>query len=71
MSLGHLILAPVLLAITIFWIVELVDCARRVFRDPTEKIMWALIIVLTHGIGALIYWLVGKPRGRMAGEAGW
>ena len=56
----------IMIAASIFWIIALIDCVRREFEEPNEKIMWALIIVLTHGIGALIYWLVGRPRGRMA-----
>jgi hypothetical protein len=46
---------------TIFWIWMLVDCATR---EPStnDKIVWVLIIALTHWVGALIYLLVRRPR---------
>lgn len=56
------------LAVTIFWIVALVDCLRREFRGPNEKIMWVLVIIFTHGVGALIYWIMGKSQGTLPGE---
>ena len=46
-----------------FWIWMLVDCLRREFRDPTTKLMWALVIIFVHFIGALIYFLLGRPTG--------
>lgn len=58
----------IVLALSVFWIVELVDCVRREFPDPTEKIMWVLIIIFTHGVGAFIYWVIGKSRGTLPGE---
>ena len=51
-----------------FWIVEIIDVARREFFDPNAKVMWLLIVILLHGIGALIYYFVGKPQGRLPGE---
>jgi hypothetical protein len=57
------------IALTIVWIVELVDCTKREFKEPNEKLMWVLIIVLAHGIGAIVYWVVGKKKGRLPGEA--
>jgi Phospholipase_D-nuclease N-terminal len=51
------------LALTVLWIVALVDCAQREFPDSNEKIVWILVIAITHGIGALIYWFAGRPRG--------
>ncbi len=53
---------------TIFWIVELIDAARRQFPDSNLKIVWILIILLSHGIGSLIYYFVGKKQGYLPGE---
>lgn len=52
----------------VFWIVELIDIARREFPDPNNKIVWFLIVFFLHFIGALIYYCVGKPTGRIPGE---
>jgi len=51
------------IAATVLWIVELVDVVRRQFKDPNEKLVWVLVIALTHWIGALIYMSVGKKQG--------
>ncbi len=56
------------LALSVFWIVELVDAARREFRDPNMKIVWLLVIVLSHFIGSLVYYFVGKPMGTLPGQ---
>jgi hypothetical protein len=53
------------LAATIFWVVMLVDAIRRDFRDNTMKIIWILVIVFTHFIGALVYYFIGRPEGRL------
>jgi len=47
---------------TAFWIWMLVECAMREPADSNDKIMWILIIVLTHWIGALIYFLARRPQ---------
>jgi hypothetical protein len=51
------------LASTIFWIVMLVDAARRDFHDNTVKLVWILVLVFTHFLGAVIYYFVGRPSG--------
>jgi len=56
------------LASFVFWIIELVDVARREFRDPNTKLLWLLVVVLAHGLGALIYYFAGKPQGWLPGE---
>ena len=63
-----LVFGVIALAATVFWIIELVDVARRQFSDPTMKIVWLLIILLCHVLGALIYFFVGKPQGSLPGQ---
>ncbi len=57
------------LALTIFWVLELIDVCRREFRDSNTKLLWILVVVLAHGLGALIYYFAGKPQGWLPGEA--
>lgn len=60
-----LILLPLLLmglALFVFWIWMLVDCATKEPSQGNDKIIWILIIVFTHWIGALIYFLVRRPE---------
>jgi len=56
------------LASFIFWIVEIVDVARREFKDSNTKLLWLLVVILAHGLGALIYYFAGKPQGWLPGE---
>lgn len=56
-----ILLMPVLGILgTIFWIWMLIDCIKRRFRSDTTKIIWVLVIVFTHFIGALIYFFFVK-----------
>ena len=55
-------LALVGLALTVFWVWMLVDCATKEPSAGNEKIIWILVIIFTHWIGALIYFLVRRPQ---------
>lgn len=44
----------------VFWILMIVDCATRKFKDSMEKVVWIIVIVFLHIIGALIYYFVVK-----------
>ena len=50
----------VALVVLILWIWMLVDCAKRRFKNDTEKIVWIVVIVLGQWIGALVYFIVIK-----------
>ena len=50
------------LAGTIFWIFMLVECATKEPSTGNDKVIWILIIIFTHWIGALIYYFVRRPQ---------
>jgi len=51
---------------TAFWIWMLIDCAQNEPSAGNDKVVWLLIIIFTHFIGALIYFFVRRgPRRRM------
>jgi len=58
------ILLIVVLAIggTVLWIWMIVDCATKEKAEGNEKLVWILVIVLTHWVGALIYLLARRPK---------
>ena len=59
---------PIVLAIFAFWIWMLVDCATKESDQGNDKIIWILVIIFTHWLGALIYFLVRRPeRKRLLG----
>lgn len=59
----QLIMVVIGLIGTVFWIWMLIDCVLRKFKSNTNKIIWVLVIVFGHFIGALIYFIFVK-RGR-------
>jgi len=48
---------------TLFWIWMIIDCAQKESSEGNDKIVWILIIIFTHLLGALIYFFARKlPR---------
>ena len=45
---------------TAFWIAMLIEVATKE-TDPNERLVWVIIVVFTHIIGALIYFFVRRP----------
>jgi hypothetical protein len=45
-----------------FWIWMIIDCVTREPAEGNERLIWVLIIVLAHWIGALIYFFVRRPK---------
>ena len=58
-----LILLAIALAVFlyVFWIIMIIDCAKRNFKGDSEKVVWILVIVLLGFLGAAIYYFA---RGR-------
>ena len=46
----------------IFWIWMIVECATKEPSQGNDKIVWIVIIVFAHMIGALIYYFVRRPQ---------
>lgn len=45
-----------------FWLWMLVDCLTNEASEGNDKIVWALVIILTNWIGAVIYFIVRRPE---------
>lgn len=51
--------------LTVFWILMIIDCAKRDFKDESTKVVWIVILVLFHVIAAIIYYFaVKRPEDR-------
>ena len=50
------------LAACIFWIWMLIHAITNEGLSGTEKIVWVLVIIFLHFLGALIYFFLGKPK---------
>ena len=44
----------------LFWLWMLVDCLKRDFKKDYEKIVWVLVMIFLHILGAVIYYFVVK-----------
>jgi UDP-N-acetylmuramyl pentapeptide phosphotransferase/UDP-N-acetylglucosamine-1-phosphate transferase len=67
-ALGGIGILLVFLATFVLWIWALVDAVRapeEQFRNG-NRLIWVLVIGLTHFVGAVIYLAMGRPRRHQA-----
>lgn len=57
-----LIIVALTVFIFVFWILMLVDCVKRKFKEGSDKIVWVIVIIFTQIIGAIIYYFVVKAK---------
>jgi len=58
-----LFLLPFVLLAFVFWLWMLVHAITNRGVGEGEKIAWVLVILFLHFLGALIYFIVGRPKG--------
>ncbi len=46
----------------VFWIWMLIHAATNNGLSGAEKIVWVLVVLFLHLLGALIYFFVGRPK---------
>jgi len=69
-GLGIFIVIIILLAIIlgiasfVFWILMVIDAAKRGFKNSNEKVVWIIVIVLLGALGALIYYFAVKRNSK-------
>lgn len=62
------IFLPLCLGTTAFWIWMLIDCLKYEPPGSNEKLIWVLVILFGHLLGAVIYYFVRRvERLRLAG----
>ena len=61
-----LFLAPLALLTFAFWIWMLVHAISNNGLTDIEKLIWVIVILFTHVIGAVIYFFAGRPKRRTA-----
>jgi len=49
---------------TIFWIWMLIHALTNRGISGGEKVAWVLVIIFVPFIGSIIYFFIGKPKGR-------
>jgi prolipoprotein diacylglyceryltransferase len=56
------IIGILVLLSSVFWIWMIVDCATNEPVNSNDKIVWLLVIILVHFVGALVYYLARRPE---------
>lgn len=61
-----LIIAIIALAIFmfVFWILMIIDCAKRKFKSDSEKVIWILLLIFLSWIATIIYYFAVKAPNR-------
>ena len=62
MGIYELIIIAGVLAVGIFWVWMVIDCATQETPEGNDKVVWILIIVLMNWLGALIYYFVRRRK---------
>jgi hypothetical protein len=57
-----LLLMTLFVAAFVFWIWMLVSAIQNKGLNGTEKVIWILVIIFLHFLGALLYLLLGHPK---------
>jgi hypothetical protein len=60
--LAFLVAAAFGLACFAFWIWMLIHAITNKGLTNTERIIWVLVVLFLHVLGALIYFFVGRPK---------
>jgi hypothetical protein len=50
------------LLLFVFWIWMLIDAIQNPRLSGTEKVVWVLVVIFLHFLGALIYFFAGRSR---------
>ena len=52
----------IVVSLMVLWIWTLIDCIKNEPIEGNERIVWVVVIAVTHWIGALIYLIVRRPK---------
>ena len=52
----------------VFWVWMLVHAITNQGLSDLEKLIWVIVMIFTHFLGALIYFFVGRPKTKAAAQ---
>ncbi len=50
------------LAATVFWMWMIVDSVTNPRLEQDRRILWVLVVIFTHIVGAFLYFFFGRPK---------
>jgi len=51
------------------WLWALIDVIRRQFKDPNNKILWLVLIIVIPWIGSIVYLIAGRKSGEIVASS--
>ena len=54
---------------TAFWLWMLVDCLTKERVRSNEKVVWVLVVLFLHVLGAILYFVIGRGSGAVGPTA--
>ncbi len=64
MGIAGLFFAVIGLLAFVFWIWMLVDAIKNPKLDGTQRVVWVLVVLFLHVLGAAIYYFAGREQSR-------
>lgn len=55
-----LLMFAAMLAVTVFWVLMIIDCAKRKQLTDSERVAWILVLVFLGFLGAGVYYFAVK-----------
>lgn len=57
-----LLLLPLIFIPFAFWLWMLIDCLKHEKSEGNDKLIWVLVIIFGHWLGALVYFFVRRAE---------
>jgi uncharacterized RDD family membrane protein YckC len=57
-----LLALAVAVALFVFWIAMLISAIQNKGLGEGEKIVWVLVVIFLHFLGATLYFFLGRPK---------
>ena len=57
-----ILIIAIAIAAFVFWILMLIDCIKRDFRDSNEKVIWVLLMIFLQVLAAILYYFMIKAK---------
>ena len=61
-AVGFAVFSVVWLVVTAFWLWMLVDCLTRKRVAGNEKLVWVVVLLFSHVVGAVLYFVLVRTR---------
>jgi hypothetical protein len=68
--LGLVLVGAFVLAAFVFWICMLIHAITNPGLRDVEKLLWVIVILFVHALGALLYFFIGRPKKYATGPPG-